>query len=151
MNLIIKNQIMGLKQIEHGSKEYDQIVALRYSILREPLGLTYDKEDLDKEKDHVHIAAFEDEELLGCCMLSRVDENTMQLRQMAVKNNQQRKGIGASLISFAEKISKDKGCRKIMMHARDSAVFFYEKCGYTVQGAQFSEVNLPHHIMAKNI
>jgi predicted GNAT family N-acyltransferase len=142
---------MGLKQIEHGSKEYNQIIDLRYSILREPLGLTFNKEDLDKEKDHIHIAAFEDDQLLGCCMLSRLDENTMQLRQMAVKKNQQRKGIGASIIWFAEKISKDKGCRKIMMHARDSAVFFYEKCGYSVHGEPFSEVNLPHHIMIKNI
>ena len=142
---------MGLKQIDYGTKEYQQILDLRYAILREPLGLGFKEEELQKEKDHVHIAAFEDDELLGCCMLVEVSRDTLQLRQMAVKNNLQRKGIGASIISFAEKLSKDKGYKKIMMHARDSAIGFYEKFGYINNGKPFIEVNVPHHIMEKQL
>ena len=41
---------MALKIIDHGSKEYDQMINLRYNILRKPLGLNFDKEELDKEK-----------------------------------------------------------------------------------------------------
>ncbi|HRF26714.1 MAG TPA: GNAT family N-acetyltransferase [Ferruginibacter sp.] len=37
------------------------------------------------------------------------------------------------------------------MHARDSAVGFYEKLGYKVIGEGFMEVNLPHHLMVKEL
>ncbi len=142
---------MGLKQIDYGTKEYQQLLELRYTILREPLGLGFNEAELQKEKDYLHIAAFEDDELLGGCMLIQVANDTLQLRQMAVKDNLQRKGVGASIIGFAETLSKDKGYKKIMMHARDSAIGFYEKFGYVSKGDAFIEVNVPHHIMEKNI
>lgn len=119
--------------------------------MREPLGLGFTKEELDKEKDNIHIGAFEDEELLGCCMLTKVSNDTLQLRQMAVKNNLQRKGIGGSILSFAENLTRDRGYKTIMMHARDTAVGFYEKFGYKVKGDPFTEINLPHHIMEKSL
>ena len=84
-------------------------------------------------------------------MLKIIDSHTLQLRQMAVKNNLQLKGIGASIISFAEIVSRDKGFKKIIMHARDSAVGFYERFGYKLKGEQFTEVNLPHHVMEKKL
>jgi ribosomal protein S18 acetylase RimI-like enzyme len=142
---------MGLKQIDHGTNEYKQMIALRQSILREPLGLSFTNEELEKEKDNILIAAYEDDDMLGCCMLTKIDRHTLQLRQMAVKNNLQGKGIGASIINFAETISRDKGYRRIIMHARDTAIGFYEKFGYKVKGDPFTEINLPHHIMEKGL
>ena len=82
-------------------------------------------------------------------MLCPVDNNTLRLRQMAVNNNLQGKGIGASIMSFAENIARDKGYKNMMMHARDSAIGFYEKFGYKVMGDEFIEVNVPHHVMVK--
>lgn len=140
---------MGLKQIDHGSREYEEVVQLRFTVLREPLGLCFTKEDLEKEKDHIHIAAYEEDDLLACCMMIKLDKDTVQLRQMAVKKNLQRKGIGASLISFAESIAKDKGFKRIIMHARKTAIGFYEKFGYKAEGNEFVEVNIPHYVMEK--
>jgi predicted GNAT family N-acyltransferase len=142
---------MGLKQIDHGTSDYQKAIQLRHSILRAPLGLNFSQKDLEQEKEHIHIASFEEDDLLGCCMLTKVDDHTLQLRQMAVKDNLQRKGIGASIISFAENLAKDKGYRRIIMHARDTAIGFYEKFGYKVKGEKFNEVNLPHHVMEKVI
>jgi predicted GNAT family N-acyltransferase len=142
---------MGLKQIDHGSKEYKQMVQLRYSILREPVGLDFSEEELEKEAGNIHIASFEEDELLGCCMLTKINKETLQLRQMAVKNNLQRKGIGASIMHFAENIARDKGFKKIIMHARDTAVGFYEKFGYKVKGDPFTEVKITHRLMEKKL
>ena len=89
---------MPIKQIDHGSKEYDQMVRLRYEILRRPLKLTFHKEDLEKEKNDILIGAFEEEKMLGCCLLTKVDKDCVRLRQMAVSNNLQGKGIGASIM-----------------------------------------------------
>lgn len=142
---------MGLKQVDHGSNEYHEVVRLRHQILRQPLGLNFSDDELAAEKDNIHIAAYEDDELLGCCMLKPVDKESVQLRQMAVIKTLQGKGIGASIIHFAENIARDKGFKKMMMHARDTAIGFYEKFGYHIAGEGFPELNLPHHIMEKEL
>jgi ribosomal protein S18 acetylase RimI-like enzyme len=75
----------------------------------------------------------------------------IRLRQMAVHDSVQGKGIGASIMSFAENIAKDKGYKYMVMHARDTAIGFYEKFGYKVKSDEFEEVGLSHHIMEKEL
>lgn len=142
---------MGLKQIDHGTKEYQQMVKLRIDILRKPLGLFFTPDELDMEKEDILIGAFDDDEMLACCMLTKADDNCLRLRQMAVQNNQQGKGIGASMMNFAELISRDKGYKKLIMHARETAIGFYEKLGYKVVGDKFTEVTIPHVVMEKKL
>lgn len=142
---------MALKIIDHGSREYQQMVQLRNDILRKPLKLQFTPEELEKEKDEILIGAFEEEKMLGCCMLIKVDPSTVRLRQMAVLNNLQGKGIGRALMQFAENIARDRGFKKIMMHARKTAAGFYEKLGYQVRGEEFEEVTLPHYEMEKKL
>ena len=142
---------MALKIIDHGSREYQQMVQLRNDILRKPLKLTFSPEELEKEKDEILIGAFEEEKMLGCCMLIMVDPTTVRLRQMAVLNNLQGKGIGRALMQFAENIARDRGFKKIIMHARKTAAGFYEKLGYQVCSDEFEEVTLPHYEMEKKL
>jgi predicted GNAT family N-acyltransferase len=142
---------MAIKQIDHGTPEYEKMVMLRDEILRRPLGLTFSPEDLEKEKQDILVAAFDDDIILACCLLTEVDNETVRLRQMAVKQNQQGKGIGQTMIVFAETIARDKGYKKLMMHARDTAVGFYEKQGYRVNGERFYEVTIPHLEMEKRL
>ena len=125
------------------------MVHLRNEILRKPLGLSFTREELEKEKDDILMGAFEDDKLLGCCMLTRMDAKTIRLRQMAVPNNMQGKGIGRALMIFAENIARDLGYRKLCMHARKTAVGFYQKLGYGISGDEFDEVTIPHYVMEK--
>ena len=116
---------MGLKQIDHGTREYDQMIQLRKQILRQPLGLSFSEDELEHERHNILIGAYDDDEMLGCCMLCPINRVlTLRLRQMAVQNNLQGKGIGASIMSFAENLARDKGYQKIVMHARDTAIGF---------------------------
>lgn len=142
---------MALKLIDYGSPEYHQMVQLRQDILRKPLGLTFQKEELEKESEDILIAAFEDDKMLGCCMLIETEPGTVRLRQMAVLNNLQGKGVGRALMQFAENIARDRGFRKITMHARKTATGFYEKLGYSISGGEFEEVTLPHVVMEKRL
>ncbi len=142
---------MPIKQIDHGTKEYKQMVDLRYEILRKPLHLTFEASELDREKNDILIGAFEEEKILGCCLLTRMDKDSVRLRQMAVQNNLQGKGIGASMLHYAENIAHDAGYKKIIMHARKTAIGFYEKLGYKVSGHEFIEISIPHVVMAKKL
>jgi N-acetylglutamate synthase-like GNAT family acetyltransferase len=142
---------MPIKLIDHGTKEYKQMIDLRYEILRKPLNLSFEPDELDKEKNDILIAAFEEEKMLGCCLLTKIDKHCIRLRQMAVQNNLQGRGIGASMMHFAENVARDAGYKKLVMHARKSAIGFYEKLGYKVSGGEFIELSIPHYIMEKKL
>src|ERR1700712_3452881 len=115
---------MALKILDHGSPEYQQMVELRHAMLRKPLGLSFTQDELDKEKDDILIGCFEDETLEGCCILTKTDKTSVRLRQMAVSSGLQGKGFGRVLMSFAENIARDRGFRRLTMHARKSAAGF---------------------------
>ena len=140
---------MPIRQIDHGTKEYHQMVDLRLEILRKPLNLRFTKEELENEKQDILIGAFEEDKILGCCLLTRIDDNSVRLRQMAVQNNLQGKGIGASMLNYAENIARDHGFKNMVMHARKPVIGFYEKLGYKVTSSEFEEITIPHHVMEK--
>lgn len=142
---------MALKILDYGSPEYRQMIKLRDDILRKPLGLNLTPEELEKEKDNMLIGAFEDDDMLGCCMLVEENPETVRLRQMAVLNDLQGKGIGRALMSFAENLARDRGYKTISMHARKNTIHFFEKMGYRVASDEFTEITIPHFIMEKKL
>jgi predicted GNAT family N-acyltransferase len=142
---------MALKLIDYGSPEYEKMLRLRNDLLRKPLGLSFGPKELEKEKDDVLMGAFEDDRMLGCCLLTRIDDKTVRLRQMAISNNLQGIGIGRALMVFAENIARDMGYNVLMMHARVTATGFYEKLGYVKKDGQFIEITIPHVVMEKRL
>ena len=142
---------MALKIIDYGTEEYKQVLKLRDEVLRKPLGLNFSPEELEEEKAHMHMAAYEDDRMLGCCMLVKEDPETVRLRQMAVVNDVQGKGIGRALMQFAENLARDRGYKRITMHARKTAVGFYEKHGYKVTSDEYEEITVPHYTMEKEL
>ncbi len=142
---------MALKIIDHNSREYRQMVDLRYNLLRKPLGLLFTEEELEREKGDILIGCFDDDKLEACCILTQTDPKTVRLRQMAVTSGLQGKGIGRVLMSFAENIARDRGYRRLVMHARKTAAGFYEKLGYKISGEEFLEVTIPHYEMGKEL
>ncbi|MCX6206618.1 MAG: GNAT family N-acetyltransferase [Bacteroidetes bacterium] len=142
---------MPLQIIDHGSLQHRKMVDLRFLMLRKPLGLTFSKEDLESEKKDILIGFFDEEKLEGCCILTKEDEKTVRLRQMAVLSGLQGKGIGRVIMTFAENIARDRGFKRLNMHARKTAQGFYEKLGYHVEGPEFEEVTIPHVEMVKGL
>jgi GNAT superfamily N-acetyltransferase len=142
---------MALKIIDHGTPEYQKMIKLRDDILRKPLGLGFTSQELEEEKNNMLIGAFEEDTILGCCMLVEENPQIVRLRQMAVLNDLQGKGIGRALMNFAENIARDRGYKVLSMHARKNAIGFYEKMGYKVAGNEFTEVTIPHYVMEKKL
>lgn len=147
----INHLVMALKIIDHGTPEYQKMIKLRDDILRKPLGLGFTSQELEEEKNNMLIGAFEDDTILGCCMLVEENPQIVRLRQMAVLNDLQGKGIGRALMNFAENIARDRGYKILSMHARKNAIGFYEKMGYKVAGDEFTEVTIPHYVMEKKL
>lgn len=142
---------MALKILDHGSPEYKEMVKLRQAVLRTPLGLKLTDEELAAEKNDILIANIHDDDIIGCCILTKIDNETLQLRQMAVNPKYQGRGIGENLMNFMENLARDKGYKLIRMDARDTAQHFYEKFGYKIIGPEFIKLNIPHHLMEKKL
>lgn len=142
---------MAIQIIDYGTREYDQMVQLRYLILRKPLGLEFTEEELGGDKEDILLGCFENGKLIGCCALKKMDKDTLRLRQMAVNAGLQGKGIGRAILVFAENIACDFGYHKMIMYARKPAMGFYEKLGYKPYGDEFTEVTLPHYAMEKKL
>ncbi|MDP3148056.1 MAG: GNAT family N-acetyltransferase [Ignavibacteria bacterium] len=138
-----------IKQIAFGGTEHKKEIELRHKILRQPLGLQYTQEQLDSEKDEFHFAAFEGDKLVGCLLMKAIDNKEMKMRQVAVDEDYQGKGVGKALVLFSEKFATEKGFSLITLHARKTAAPFYEKLGYKIVGNEFTEVTLSHFKMKK--
>ena len=143
---------MEIAVITYHSPEYDEMLALRYEILREPWGLCFSEEDLQQEKDDIFIVCREKGCIIGCCILTGQTLSTViKLRQMAVSCQWQGKNVGKNILEFAEQYAAGLGYATIRLHARKTASMFYVKCGYIVSGAEFLEIGMPHILMEKVI
>lgn len=141
---------LTVRVVDHGSEDYEACVELRREILRRPLGLDFSLEQLQGEDTDTHVAAFDGEELVGCLVLTP-QEQDLKMRQVAVAVNRQGTGVGRNLVKASEEIAAEQGFARITLHARDTAIPFYERLGYQVEGEPFVEVGIPHRAMSKSI
>jgi predicted GNAT family N-acyltransferase len=134
--------------IEHNSQEYHEALILRYIILRKPLDLNYNLQDIDDEKNQVHIVGKYEQRII-CSASIICFKGYCKIRQVAVLPEMQKKGIGKQLIQFCEKYIHSNGHCRVELHSRLSVYDFYQKNGYKKYGEVFHEVNLPHIKMIK--
>lgn len=119
--------------------------------MRTPLGLDFDAEDLAKEVRDLHIAGFELAHLVGCLVLTPQSTEAIKMRQVAVDDQIQGKGIGTQLVLHSERVARDRGYKRMVLHARTTAVPFYERLKYVIEGDEFEEVSIPHRQMVKEL
>ena len=142
---------MELNVISSASPYYSQVLEPRNRILRLPLGLNLSDEDLRDEENQFTVVMTRDEKVLACIMLKIIDKDTIKLRQMAVDDSVQGAGVGAMVLSYAENFCILNNYFSIELHARKSAIGFYLKSGYSIEGTEFEEVGIPHVKMNKNL
>jgi predicted GNAT family N-acyltransferase len=141
---------MFISPVEFASPEYDMTVKLRYRILREPLGLDFTVEQISMEYLDFHVVCFnEQNEIVGCLILSPIDGDTIKMRQVAVEGNYQRQGIGKSMVEYSEQFAGQKGFSTMSLSARELAVDFYLGLGYDIVGESYLEVGIKHLKMHK--
>ncbi len=138
-------------QYDWGTALYDLSVDLRFRVLRKPLGLKFNKEILEREINCFHFGIFDECYNILACLYLIPEEEGLHLKQMAVDTLFQRKGLGRKLIDDVENTMLYMGYNSIFMHARNTAVGFYEKLGYTKIGKEFEEVGIHHYKMVKKI
>lgn len=142
---------LNFREIPYGSAEYLLECGLRDEVLRKPLGMKLADEDLSAEAGQRHFGCFDGETLLACVIAAPLADGVVKLRQMAVSPKAQGRGIGRLLLENLEAELVSRGCRRITLHARVSALGFYSKLGFVAEDEEFLEVGLSHRRMHKSL
>ena len=140
-----------IKIIKYGTDEYYQTVQIRSDILRKPLGLEFTEADFHDEENQIHAVAMDNGEIVGCLILAPQKDGSIRMRQVAVLENMQNKGVGEKLVAFFETYAKENKFNKIILNARKTAVPFYEALGYKVVSDYFIQHTTEHCKMEKQL
>jgi len=133
------------------SVEYQQVLSLRYEVLRKPLGRNLSAQDTANDPNELIVVGVENGQVVATVQLRPLSVKTIKLRQMAVSPTRQLKAWGRELLQFAENTAHERGYTKIVLHARETAVDFYKKSGYRIVSDRFMEVGIPHYKMEKQL
>lgn len=132
--------------------------SIRISVLRKGKSLVLCPFEGDDLPSTIHLGAFFNDNLVGIISVFKTrndsfnNENQFQIRGMAVLEANQNQGIGKFLVEQAEINSKKVIGNLIWMNARENAVGFYKKLGYSIHGKAFEikEIGI-HYKMMKQL
>lgn len=94
------------------------------------------KEMIDSylEKGKCYAARLESE-IVGVLVLTPIDKNNIEIKNIAVHENWQAKGIGTRLLNFASRISLEMGFQKLSIGTGNSSIqqlALYQKQGFEI-------------------
>jgi GNAT superfamily N-acetyltransferase len=142
--------MQGIDDIILRIAQIEELLDLRWKILRAGLPRESANFDGDDEPTTHHFGAFLDDEAIGCATFLRRDfegEQAWQLRGMAVSPDHQRSGIGARLLDFAERFILQKSHANLLWcNARVPASKFYEGHGWRIVSDKFDIPSAGPHV-----
>ena len=138
--------------------EWAAYYQLRYAVLRQPWQQPPGSErcPADAQTDTVHALLLADggdaPVALAVGMLQRVDARQGQIRFMAVAPAATGAGLGRRVVAYLEHEARTMGLVETVLHARETAVGFYERLGYALVAPSHTLFGvLPHFLMRKNL
>ena len=132
--------------------EWDVYYDLRYRVMREPLQKPRGSEKNEGDALGQHFALYENGILQAIARLDTSEPGIAQVRFVSVELTTQGKGFGKLIMNAVEQKAKADGNSKMILHARDYAVKFYEKLDYTLLGESYKLFDiLQHYLMEKEL
>jgi len=114
--------------------------------------------DGDDLKTTIHFGIYDNEHIIGVASFLKnnhpkiTDLNQYQLRGMAVLKAYQGLGIGHTLLKYCDAFLIEKGANLMWCNAREIAVNFYKRNGFSVFGDVFNIKDIgPHYAMKKKL
>ena len=132
--------------------EWEAYYELRWRILRAPWQQGgCERDDTDDVSIHRMVCA-PDGKVLAVGRLHRLDEHSGQIRYMAVEKGYERQGYGTLVLAALEQAATEASIGELILHAREGAVPFYRRRGYTTVEATFLLFNeIQHYLMRKRL
>lgn len=133
-------------------EEFQRYRDLRWKILRAPHNQPRITEKDDSGTEDYPIMVCEvDGFPIGVGRAHFISETEAQIRSISVEPNWEGKGIGSIVLKELEKIVTEKGARRVIIHARNSAVEFYKKNGYNEVEPSYTLFDEIEHTLMEKI
>jgi ribosomal protein S18 acetylase RimI-like enzyme len=134
-------------------EEFERYRDLRWKILRAPHNQPRITEEDDAGNNDFPIMVCKVDGIpIGVGRAHFITEDEAQIRSISVEPECEGKGIGTIVLKELEKIVTAKGAKRIIIHARNNAIEFYEKNGYhSVEESYTLFEVIPHTLMEKKI
>ena len=115
-------------------EEFQEYYAIRYKVLREPLGLPRGSEFARppiNEISAIHLCAYlpTEKKMIGAVM-GFIGKDYAKVHALCVLDEYQGCGIGKALMIALEEQYKKKGATKVYLNSRTHTEKFYQKLGY---------------------
>ncbi len=132
--------------------DFEKYFELRWRILRKPWNQLPGSEKDDDEDSSYHVMALHKDTVIGVARLQFPHPSRAQLRYMAVDNQYEGNGIGRAIIEHMEEFARQQGSKSVFLHARDNAVGFYKKLGYSISEKSYLLFDsIQHYKMNKTL
>jgi thioesterase domain-containing protein len=133
-------------------QEWQRYYQLRWQILRAPWQQPPGSERDALEADAFHLMLITAEnDIAAVGRIHRTEQGAAQVRYMAVADAYQGKGAGSRVLAALEQQAARWGCQFIRLNARDSAMTFYQRHGYSAVQAAPTQFGIAHTQMQKCI
>ena len=130
---------------------YKDALKIRYAVFVNEQGVS-EEEEIDSLEDKTeHVVLYVDGKPVATARIYDLGENTFKVQRVAVHKDARGIGYGAVIMTEAEKRIHELGGHKVTLGAQNSAIPFYEKLAFNVEGEEFMDAGIPHHTMLKNL
>ena len=130
---------------------YQDALKIRHEVFVLEQKVPVDLEIDDLEDQTEHIVLYKGDEPIGTARIYHLGDGKYKIQRVATKKNVRGQGYGAALMKQIECKIKEIGGAQIILGGQNTALPFYEKLGYTIEGEEFMDAGIPHHNMIKNI
>jgi GNAT superfamily N-acetyltransferase len=135
-----------------------EILPLRMKVLREGTPSQDPRYAEDDWDITTHLALYSDDIIVGTSSWltkqfpspnTQSNNFDTQLRGMAIDQSLQSTGLGAELLIYGIQLAQSNGAGVVWARARDSALRFYERNGFTAVGDAFIDeaTGMSHHLV----
>ena len=123
--------------------EQDALFSIRHRVFVEEQGIDPDIVWDDSDTTATHFLATEGEQPLASGRLLPDGK----IGRLAVMPERRGQGLGRLLLEHILGFARDKGYRRLYLHAQTHATEFYEAAGFSRSGEEFEEAGIPHIAM----
>ena len=126
--------------------------SVRESVFVQEQGISREDEwdAMDSECEHAVVRNFLDMPVATGRLLPAVD-GISHIGRMAVLRSVRGAGLGEQVLQALLNRARQRGDRRVVLHAQRSAEGFYAQAGFAVEGEPFDEVGIPHVIMSLDL
>jgi len=125
---------MEIKEIDIENPLYEETLDLRAKVISIPFGFATPTKGQENPDSHMFVA-IQDNRVIGFAMITlSADKKSIRARQVSVKPDQQKQGVGTMLMEKAEAVAKSLGYNELYLFAHKGSYSFFVRLNYVARG-----------------